>query len=99
MPFERRSLKPLAGVSRSQQPRLYAYFTDDNDAAVEAAGYFDSLAEPFIAEGAVQTNRNILQAGDLIFAHTDVSGTPEHHIYRVATSNDTAITIADGATL
>lgn len=74
MPFTADTFKPLLGMSTSNQPRLFAYRTDDlADATagqVESAGYFNALA-------------NELNLGDQIFTHADANGANATLVYFV----------------
>ncbi len=60
---------------------LHTYITDDTDAVVEGANYFDSIA-------------SLLKVGDIIFANMDRDGTPSWRIYKVTAITAGAVTIA-----
>jgi hypothetical protein len=48
--------------ANSAAPRIHTYRTNDAEAVIEGAGYFNDLSD-------------ILQVGDLIFIHVDADGT------------------------
>ncbi len=60
---------------------IHKYITDDTDAVVEGANYFDELA-------------TVLAVGDIIFANMDRDGTPSYRIYKVTAITAGAVTIA-----
>ena len=64
-----------AGSMRS----LHGYVTNDDDAAVETSGYFNSIAER-------------INTGDILLASLDLDGTPDMRSY-VMTNNSGVITV------
>ena len=55
---------------------------DDDEAGVETAGYFNSLA-------------GVIQKGELIFCTLDMDATPIGKIYIVTANTGTAVTVAE----
>lgn len=55
--------------------------TKADNAAVIAAGYFDTLAP-------------VMQVGELIFASIDLDGTPAGKVYMVTANTGSAVTVA-----
>ncbi|SNZ20949.1 hypothetical protein [Cohaesibacter gelatinilyticus] len=69
------------GSGANATKALCTYHTNDDAAAVEAAGYFDNLAKD-------------LAKGDFIMAGLDIDGTPQLKNYIVTTIAAGVVTIA-----
>lgn len=80
--FKRLASVGAIGTGTGSVKALCTYHTNDDAAAVEAAGYFNSLAP------------NDLRAGDIIMAGLDIDGTPALKNYIVTAVTATAVTIA-----
>ena len=73
------SVAGVAGTNRS----LHAYVTNDDAAAVETGGYFNSLSKR-------------LQVGDIILVSLDMDGTPALRSYVVSSNSAGVVGITSG---
>lgn len=74
------------GVSYGAAPNTkqltdWDFATDDDAAAVQTAGHFNSMAKD-------------MKVGEYIFARLDLNGTPNGRIYMVTANTGTAVTVA-----
>ena len=77
---ERMQDGPSIGSGAASVKKLHFYVTNDDRAAVETNGYFDTAAERF-------------QTGDVIICSMDLDGTPAGAMYLVVrTAGDIALT-------
>lgn len=74
------------GVGAGSVKSVCHYATNDDAAAVQAAGYFDPAA-------------GILVVGDVIIASLDLDGAPALKIYMVTANTGTVVTIAAQTTV
>jgi hypothetical protein len=77
---ERMQDGPSIGSGIASVKKMHFYVTNDDRAAVETNGYFDTAAERF-------------QTGDIIFCSMDLDGTPAFAAYGIVrTAGDIALT-------
>ncbi len=80
--FKRLASVGAIGTGPGSTKSICTYHTNDDAAAVEAAGYFDELAP------------NDLRKGDIILAGLDIDGAPALKNYIVTNVTNAAVTIA-----
>lgn len=72
----------FSGPSTSSgAPRIFTYRTNDTEAVIEGAGYFNSKV-------------NELAVGDMIFIHADADGTQSFELTYVTANDGSVVTIA-----
>lgn len=95
MAFRRKNLKPIAGVSNSNLPRMFVYQSGDTNAEILTANYFGSNAipsadvsgdkksaandRPFGLRDAQDASRNDMKVGDIIFGLVNLDAGPPAH--------------------
>jgi len=93
MTFVLKNLNPIGGNSKANgdpanegAPAVFTYITNDTQADVNTAGYFDAAS-------------SVLGVYDTIIATVDVDGTPAQYLFAVLSNSGGVVDVSDGTAI